>query len=278
MSISLPSRFKPVRRESTAVPRSQLERLWQIGGTVAAFVLVLIGYFFFVGPQRSKTADVRSQVTAAAQHITDLQNRIAALRQQNANLPKYESDLAQARLALPATSGVSDFVRTLQTLGSATLTNVTSVTVGPPAPLAATAATTPTTGAAAGGSSAGTGSAAGSSAGTGTAGTGTGGAAAGGTGVAPTVAPPAPSIYSLSITATVSGPDAALDQFLQQLQSVQPRAVLISTISESVGSGTANAKGTSTLQLTMQAFIAPADQSASSVGSAGSAVAAVPGK
>ena len=145
MSISLPFRLRPTRRESSAVPRSQAERLWLLGGVVGAFVLILIGYFFFIDPQRSTTSDVRSQVSSAERQNSSLQARIASLRQQNADLPRYEGELAQARLALPTTSGVSDFVRSLQTLGNATQTNVTSVTVGSPAPAAT--ATAPTAGA-----------------------------------------------------------------------------------------------------------------------------------
>jgi hypothetical protein len=65
-----------------------------------------------------------------------------------------------------------------------------------------------------------------------------------------------PHVYALSIAATVSGSPAQLDQFLTQLQTVQPRAVLISQLTE--GSGTATGKpGTTSLQLTMQAFVAP---------------------
>lgn len=237
MSISLPSRLKPTRRESSAVPRSQVERLWLIGGSLAALVLVLIGYFFFIGPQRSQTSDVRTQVGTAEQQDTALEARIAALRQQNVNLPRYENELAQARLALPAASGVSDFVRSLQTLGNATLTNVTSVSVGQPAPVTAPAATP------------------------------TAGATPSSTAPTPatTAAPAPPSVYSLSITATVSGNAPALDRFLEQLQSVQPRAVLIEQIAETAGPSAATtvgagAKGNTTLQLTMLAFIAPGDQ------------------
>jgi hypothetical protein len=114
------------------------------------------------------------------------------------------------------------------------------VTVGPPAELTAPAAAAGTAAA----SSATASSAAPAPAG------------AGSVGASPAAGP---QIYSLAITANVTGSPAALNKFLQQLQAVQPRAVLITQITE--GSGVpvtgAKASATTTLQLTMQAFVAP---------------------
>jgi hypothetical protein len=67
-------------------------------------------------------------------------------------------------------------------------------------------------------------------------------------------------VYSISITASLSGTSAGLDNFLEQLQVVQPRAVLITQIAENTSAptaGQATVTGTTTLQLTMQAFVAP---------------------
>jgi hypothetical protein len=216
------------------VPRSQTERLWLIGGALVGFVLILIGYFFFISPQRSKTSDVNAQASGARDQNTQLQSRIDALRAQNKNLGKYQAELASAQKALPSTSGVSDFVRSLQALGNATLTNVTTLSVGQPAPVVAPApaAATPTDGSSS--------------------------SSAPAPAATPT-APPAPSAYSLAITATVSGSPTGLDKFLDQLQNVQPRAVLITQITESsaaLGAGGVAAGSATTLQLTMQAFVA----------------------
>jgi hypothetical protein len=63
------------------------------------------------------------------------------------------------------------------------------------------------------------------------------------------------------MTASVTGSSKALDNFLEQLQAVQPRAVLITQIGESTGTagaGAGSGSGATTLQLTMQAFVSPA--------------------
>lgn len=236
-SLSLP---KLPKRESSAVPRSQIERLWFVSGGIVAFVMLLVGYFFFISPQRSNTSDVNSRAATVQQQNVALQARLDALREQNKNLPKYQAELAALKQALPSDSAISDFLRTLQSLGNATLTDVESLTVGEPvavvAPVAAapsaTSTTTPVAPA-----------------------TPTDGAAA----PEPTVA----NAYSLPITASVSGSANALSKFLDQLQSVQPRAVLISSVGLSGGSasgasnGATGSSGGYTLTLTMQAFVAP---------------------
>ncbi|MBN9620714.1 MAG: hypothetical protein J0H43_13450 [Actinobacteria bacterium] len=232
-----------------SLPRSPAERLWLIGGGVAAGLIVLVGYFFFIGPQRSDTADVNAQADSARTQNALLSMRITQLQQQNKNLPKYEAELAQARLALPTTSGISDFLRSLQSLGSSTFTEVTALTVGQPTDVTTIAgASTPSSGSTAGS---------------------TPSATAGSTpSAAPTTSsgstPSGPAIYELPITATVAGTVSNLDRFLEQLQSVQPRAVLITQLTQSdataVGGTAPHAGPTSTsLQLTMQAFVAPSN-------------------
>jgi hypothetical protein len=152
------------------------------------------------------------------------------LRAQSKNLAQYESDLRTAQLALPTTSGLPDFLRTLQAIGNATLADVSSLIVGPPTDVTGVASSS-------------TGSSTGSTgASTSTATTITG-----------------LRIYALPITAQVAGTTSQLDAFLTQLQAVQSRAVLISQLTE--GNGVASPNGTvsqtTTLQLTMQAFVAP---------------------
>jgi Tfp pilus assembly protein PilO len=231
--LSLP---KLPKRDSTAVPRSQVERLWLVAGGLVAFVMLLIGYFFFISPQRSSTSEVNQQTATAQQQNAVLQARLDALREQNKNLNKYKAQLAAAQQALPSTSGTSDFLRTLQSLGAATLTDVTQLTVGQPVDVTPVAAAQPTAS-----------------------------GAAATTAAAPTqsAAPAAPvattpGLYALPITASVSGSAPALSKFLDQLQAVQPRAVLISSITMTAGTTDQNQSADSyTLQLTMQAFVAP---------------------
>jgi hypothetical protein len=212
------------------MPQTRLERLWLLGGAFVAAFIVLLGYLFFISPQRSNTSEVNSQRAEAQQTNTALQARIKSLEQESKNLATYQAQVTRAQLALPSTSGLPDFLRTLQSIGNATLANVSALTVGPPTDVSVVSAGAPAataTGATASGS-------------------GTPAAATG------------PHVFALPITASVSGTPKQLDQFLTQLQTVQPRAVLISQIAEGSGGSTGKAGGTTTLELTMQAFVAPA--------------------
>ncbi len=240
------------KAEGGKVPRSSTERLWLIGGGLVAFVLLLIGYFFFISPQRAQTSDVDSQVATAQQQNSKLKARLNDLQEQNKNLAKYAADLGRARLALPATSGVPDFLRSLQALGSATHANVTSVTFGHPAPRRRGSAQHTVR------------------------------APARRTRRPPppqrrrsrATASPASSVLQIPINASVTGSIGALETFLDQLQTVQPRAVLITQIAESTGVTSGNgaaASGNATLQLTMEAFVSPAAAAATTAApSAGS--------
>jgi len=208
------------------MPKTQVERLWLLGGVLVAFFMVILGYLFFISPQRSQTSDINAQVSTTQQANSTLRARIDTLQQQSKSLATFQAQLTRAQLALPSTSGLPDFLRTLQSIGNATLANVSALTVGPP---------TDVTTVSGGGAPATSGTPA----------------------PAPAPAPAGPRVYALPITATVSGTVSQLDQFLTQLQSVQPRAVLISQLTEGSATATGHAGGTTTLQLTLQAFVAP---------------------
>jgi len=65
-------------------------------------------------------------------------------------------------------------------------------------------------------------------------------------------------IYSLPVTITAAGTASKLDGFLNQLQRVQPRAVLISTVNAVPNESNTSLNGSILLTLGMQAFVAPA--------------------
>jgi Tfp pilus assembly protein PilO len=212
------------------MPRTQIEKLWLVAGAIVGGVLVLVGYFMLISPQKSQTGSVQAQVASAQQRNAAANARIHALQQENANLAKYQADVDQAKLALPDSSGLPDFLRTLQSIGAATQTSITSMTVGVP--------TDVTTGNGIPGVA--------TSAGAGSSGGSVQGAPAASTG----------KVYGLSITATIAGSIPRLNEFLKQLQSVQPRAVLISKLDENTVSQ-GNEKAGTTLSLSFAAFVAP---------------------
>ena len=86
---------------------------------LAGFVLLLVGYFLFISPQRSQTSTRQRRRSAAP----ELQNTTAAVARslrsaQNAHLrPTSPALAARPSARLPTTSGLPDFLRTLQSLG-----------------------------------------------------------------------------------------------------------------------------------------------------------------
>jgi hypothetical protein len=183
------------------------DRVWMIGGALGAVVLLAIGWFMFVGPKKSQTNALHEQAAVAELRLGTLQRELAELRQQHELLPQYRAELAGARRALPTVSGLSDFLRELQTAGDTAAVSVSGVIVGVPSQVTA-------------------------------AGT---------------------RLYSLPITLTATGNSAALFLFLDQLQQVQPRAVLIGTLNTVPGVGTDGATVTEAVNLTLslQVFVAP---------------------
>jgi Tfp pilus assembly protein PilO len=205
------------------MPTIRRDRAWLLAGGVLAVLVVAIGYLFFVSPQYTNASDLRSQASDAIDNIAIQQKHLNDLAKQNANLSKYQAQLAADHEALPTTTDVPTFLRTLQTIGSAAGVSVTTLAVGDPAAVTAAAAVSSTA----------------SSTATSAAHAGVGGG-----------------VYQITISLTVNGSVAALDGFLQQLQSEQPRAVLITSVSFNGSSN--GAGGGTTLALSLQAFMAPA--------------------
>jgi Tfp pilus assembly protein PilO len=63
-------------------------------------------------------------------------------------------------------------------------------------------------------------------------------------------------LYSLGVTLTAEGPIGSLEQFLNQVQQLQPRAALIDTISTVPKDQQRGIDGTVTLTVTLQVFVA----------------------
>lgn len=108
------------------------DRLWVGGGAVGAVVLLAVGWFFFIGPQRAQTAKLNDEYSTSQLRLTALQHRLVDLRQQNVQLPEFRAELARDREALPMTSGLSAYLRQLQTGASRTGVVLSGVVVGAP--------------------------------------------------------------------------------------------------------------------------------------------------
>jgi hypothetical protein len=151
--------------------------------------------------------------------MVPLQRKLADLKARSEKLPEYRAALARARQALPTEAGVSDFLRSLQTLGSSTEVAVQGLIVGVPAKLTGTS----------------------------------------------------PAVYAMPLTVSAAGPVKNLVRFVDQLQTVQPRAVLIGSVNFAPVGADANFAGALTLTLAMEAFLSPPDAIDSGGGSTGGA-------
>lgn len=180
-------------------------RYWTLGGLLAAVLLMTAGWFLLIGPQRGETDSLTEQAAATQDRVTGLRRHLVELREQQANLGAYSAALARDQRALPASSGVPDFLRELQAAGDALGVKVSGVVVGAPTDVAGTTT----------------------------------------------------KVYALPITVTADGGASRLDRFLDRLQRVQPRAVLITSVAADTAEGADTFDDGVRLTIGLQAFVAP---------------------
>jgi hypothetical protein len=92
-------------------------------GLVVVLLVVLAGWFVFVSPERSKSAQLDTQVGAAETELASDQALLAAPRAK-----KTEVALQMARRALPADPQVSNILRQLASLAQQSRTELDGVT------------------------------------------------------------------------------------------------------------------------------------------------------
>jgi Tfp pilus assembly protein PilO len=174
-------------------------RIWAVAGAMVAVALLAVGWFLLIGPQQSQTSALHSQTDAAHDQAAAQQGRLAELRKQEQDLPRYLAELETYRQALPAVPETPAFIRQLQTSGDATGVAVSGVAVGEPV-----------------------------------AGEG---------------------VFTLPISLTAEGGTVQVERFLDELQRVQPRAVLVTRVSTTAP--TDEATDQVSVAISLNAFIAP---------------------
>ncbi len=95
--------------------------------SLAVLVVVLVGWFFFVSPQRSKADRVSGQVDAAKSELMSDEQLIATAKRQNTL-----GSARAAQRALPDQARVSEILRQLTAFAAESRTELDNITPGAP--------------------------------------------------------------------------------------------------------------------------------------------------
>lgn len=182
--------------------RAHADRLWLLGGAIGVVVLLAVGWLLLISPANAEADGYREQTEVSEVQLIALHKRLGELKEQQAKLPTYQAELRRFQQALPADTGIPEFLRQLEAAGDAVGAEVSNINVGVPAQETGAGLTA----------------------------------------------------FSLPITVTVDGAIGDMSPFLDQLQQVQPRAVLVQSANLAAGEGAEK----SNMTLTMKVFVAPA--------------------
>jgi hypothetical protein len=215
-------------------------RLWIIGGALAAVAIAVLAYFVGISPQLAQAKAADQQKTQAQAQLQQAELALASLKRQYASIGALTAQLAAVQQSVPGTTKVTDFVRQVQGQAAASGAAIDSITVGEPTPYApqaaaGTGATPATSGARSTASPAAT--VAPTSPASGPAPTPSANA------TAAAVTPPLatdPSVTAsnfvlLPVSISASGAQPALMSFTKQLQETGPRLFLVDSIDVNVG-------------------------------------------
>jgi type IV pilus assembly protein PilO len=115
------------------------DRLWMIGGVVAAALLIVSSWFLAINPKNAEADQLHEEKETTEIRLITLRQGLTKLQQDNEKLPQYKATLARNRLALPEDSGVPEFLRQLQDTENSFGVAVTSITVSNPTLVTGTA-------------------------------------------------------------------------------------------------------------------------------------------
>jgi hypothetical protein len=100
-------------------------RIALVLSVIGGLLIVMVGWFFLVSPQRSKAADLSTQVASADVQLADAQRLLAA-----PNRKQTEATLRAARRALPNTPQTSEILRQLSAAVATSQTELESIGPG----------------------------------------------------------------------------------------------------------------------------------------------------
>jgi D-arabinose 1-dehydrogenase-like Zn-dependent alcohol dehydrogenase len=170
------------------------DRLWMLGGLFGIIVLVVAAYLLAIKPIYTDKAEKQGQADDQGVTLVTLKTQLNQLKAKAKNQAAYTAQLNAKTAAMPDSYDVPNYLRALQTSGTAVNVAVSGVSVGSPAKV---------------------------------------------TGLS--------DVITVPINLTATGAPADLGRFIDRLQNVQSRAVLITSVSLSAGAATSDMSATFTV-------------------------------
>lgn len=124
-------------------------KMWYALAGLLAFVVVAVGWFALVSPQRDSAANLREQLVDQEARNAQTTAQVASLRKQAEGLPELKAKLAALNARVPTADEVPDLLRTITAQATDAGTSLESVSPGalvPPGGAAAAGTTTTTAG------------------------------------------------------------------------------------------------------------------------------------
>lgn len=105
-------------------------RKWSILTAVAVVIVLIAGYTFFVKPQKSKSADLKSQASSQVSQNQILQSQIAQLQAEERTLPQQQAALRKFTTQVPDNAAEPTIIRQLSAAANGSGVDLISMTPG----------------------------------------------------------------------------------------------------------------------------------------------------
>ena len=119
------------------------DRLWMLGGLFGIIVLVVAAYLLAIKPIYADKADKESQVDDQELALVTLRTQLNQLKAKAKNQATYTAQLNARTAAMPDSYDVPNYLRALQTSGTAAKVIVSGISVGAPTKLTRSALVRP---------------------------------------------------------------------------------------------------------------------------------------
>lgn len=117
-------------------------RVWSLGASVLAVLMLVASWFLLISPQRSEAASLRDQTTQQEQFNDQIKLKTQELKAQFASLPARQAQLAEIKQEMPENPALPSLVRDLSSYADDAGVVLVSVAPSAPQPLGSGASST----------------------------------------------------------------------------------------------------------------------------------------